>query len=286
MGKLRILPGRQKIDEWQPGDPLSEKRVADVLARYERSGWTPFVDDEARVHQFDPDAEEIVLVPRIAGGGGPDIKPSQKISETQQTWSAEDRARMEELYKLGLADIQKQNVLTQPAIDFNTAMASGDQTKMLQAAGPMIKTIGEQAKAAKENAYLAPRGAGQDFAMSQIPVLQAGQTAEAMSRPYLSSFDTLANIGNVFGQRGLNIGSWSQRAGESGLTGLSQASQTQRDVMEAQAKRQQAKMGLWGGIAQTVGGLATGGALGAGLTGASKAGTANYSPYFSQMGVS
>lgn len=209
----------------------------------------------ARLFELDG---QLVLVPRIRGARGPQTKPSEQISQAQQNLATTQADVMKSTLAESEADRARRDTLTQPAVDFYTAMASGDQSKMTAAAGPILTQISQQQKAAKENIYnTAPRGAAQELALAQLPISAAGQTASAMGGAYTSSFDKLANLGSGYGSFSLAELGAGMRSGEAAGSSLAGAGQTQGNIMSAQAAKKAATMDFLGQAAGAGGSIAS-----------------------------
>jgi len=164
---------------------------------------------------------------------------------------------------------QRTSLLQKPT-DFYTALASGDRTKMLEAAAPAIANISKQFQSTRGaiNDSVAP-GAARDFAVASTFRDQAGKNADFLNQAYMSSFPALQGMASDAGNFGL------QREGAA-LNGLNSAGSQNQSVIQSEVARQQAKMGMIGSLAGAAGGAITGGGLGGlfkGAPGASGAGS-------------
>ena len=185
---------------------------------------------------------------------GPRTDPSEKIAAQQMQFSQEQAETMRKL--LGLFETYRAEgrELMQPAIDFNKALASGSPEARLTAAAPIVGDITSSYKGARENIFssLAP-GAARDVAVADLERGRATETSRALASPFLSSFDKLAEMGGALSGLSLqNLGA-SLRAGEGSSMSLYGAGQTRNAIMQAQAARQQALLGMFGDIAQGAG---------------------------------
>lgn len=262
---LRVLSVHNPIAHWQPDSKDSIDHARGIFDSFLKTGRYWASGGENRwLTKFDPEAEEIVLVPKISGGGGPSYETTQRIGGKEEALAGTAQQSMAEFLDLFKADRAKMFELLGPSEDFYTAMASGDRKRMLQAAGPMITEISKGGKAAEENIMAtAPRGAGRDVALGLLPMQQAGLTAQAMSQPFLSSFDKLAQLGAGIGSFGLQEAGAGASFGGLAARSLEGAEKASADVMEAQAAKKKATMGFIGDLA----GAAIGGPLGAGVFG-------------------
>jgi hypothetical protein len=159
---------------------------------------------------------------------------------------------------------QRSQYLQKP-IEYFTDMASGDQTKMLAAAAPGIANISRQAQGAKGAIQdtVAP-GAARNFAMAMVDRDKSAQNAQFLNQAWLSAFPALQGIANDTGNFGL------QQLGAS-LNSYGQAGQSNRDIIQSETARKQAKMNMIGGLASMAGGGLMGGLSKMGSKGAAGA---------------
>ena len=182
---------------------------------------------------------------------GPNTQPIQQTAAAQSALAGQAAGTSTQLFG------QMENLL-QPAINFNTAMASGDTSKMVQAAGPQLANIAQQKQQAQESIYSStPRGAGQDFALAQLPMQSGMATAQTMNQAANAAPTNLANIG-----AGLGSMSTQELGAASNL--YQGAASSQNDVMQAQAAKKQATMGFLGQMAGIGGGMASKALFGSG----------------------
>lgn len=169
--------------------------------------------------------------------GTTDVATQQlSTSKTQTDNAAADKARMDKLI--------------QPAIDFNTALASGDREKSLAVAAPAIRTITDGYRAAKDNIInTVPAGPARDFALASLERDRTTSTTDAITQPFLSSFDKLANIGS-------GVGSFSLQELGAGIRSGEGAGLSFGDIAKTGAAQKQSTMGFFGSLAQAAGGVA------------------------------
>lgn len=152
--------------------------------------------------------------------------------------------------------------LNKPVIDYATALASGDPTRMLQAAAPQLSTISRQAASARGAIQdQLPVGGTRNFALASLSRDQYGKSADTLNSAYLSAFPALQGLASNANQLGLNqLGA--------GFGGLQAAGNTNAQVAQTEQARQQAKLQSIGSLAGMAGGALTGG-LSSGLSGGS-----------------
>lgn len=173
---------------------------------------------------------------------GPNTKPSEQLAQKQAGWGEEQMGYMRE-------DRVRRDLLTQPAIDFYTSLVSGDQKAMNLALAPIKTQTADFYKQARENVMnTAPRGAGQEFALAQLPITAASTEASSLYPLVSGGFDKLANIGSGYGSFSLAELGGGLRAGEG-------AGQTYGNVMNAQAQKKAATMGFLGDLAGAAGSM-------------------------------
>lgn len=175
-------------------------------------------------------------------GGG--IKKAEQTSEsiTQQQL---DLAK--EQQKNAEQDRAQRIELTQPAIDFNKAIASGDKQSMMTAIAPMLAQITGAGKAAKENIFegTAP-GAARDVSLASVDRGVQSDIAGTVNNTFLGSLDKLANIGS-------GVGSFSLNEIGAALSGFGGAAGTNRDIMQAESAKKASTMGFLGNLAGAAG---------------------------------
>jgi hypothetical protein len=118
-------------------------------------------------------------------------------------------------YKASQEDISKSRELMQPGIDWYSAFASGDQSKMESAAAPGLRQIEQQFSAARSSMDdTLPATAGTEAAKQLSGFQEVGAKGAAMYEPYISSFDKLAGAGRDYSALGMNELSASLQAGQ------------------------------------------------------------------------
>ena len=168
-----------------------------------------------------------------------------------------------------VATYEKQQQLQQPAIQFAQGLASGDPSKVTQAAGPQLALEAQQFAGAKQNILdTTPKGAGQDFALMQLPEQQANATAGMLGSEVNTGMNTLLGLGqnaqSAEGNIASGLGGLSMQQLGAGLTAGGQASQTNQSVMNAQAQQKATMMSFIGSLAGAAGTAAGGIFRGAG----------------------
>lgn len=146
-------------------------------------------------------------------------------------------------------DRTKMTQLLQPAIDLNKAFATGDREKATAFAAPTIGQIGRSMQSAKDSIYnTVPAGPARDYALAKLEMDRNAAVGGAMTEPYISSFDKLANIGSGLGSFSLNELGAGLRAGES-------ATMTNDSIIKAGTAQKASTMGFLGQLGQTAGSL-------------------------------
>lgn len=186
-------------------------------------------------------------------GGGSE----RKATDARQTAIAQSQYQTgQDLTKSG-QDITSQGLsLFNPAIDFYKNLASGDYSKMIQAAAPMLSNIAKQYTSVKQNIMdTTPSGAGRAFSLASLGRDQANSNAGALNNAYLSAFSGLAGLGNTIGGIGL------QETG-AGLRGTEGAAQTNAQLQQVQQQRKASQLGFFGSLAGAAAAPFTGGLTG------------------------
>lgn len=133
--------------------------------------------------------------------------------------------------------------LQKPAVDFNTALTSGDRTAAMSALAPALAPVAQATKANKEAIWESqPPGAGRDVALQMNDASGRDKTASLQSNSFLSAFDKLANIG-------AGVGSFSLQELGAGLTAGGQASSSNQSVINAEQQRKSSQLGFLGELA-------------------------------------
>jgi hypothetical protein len=153
----------------------------------------------------------------------------------------------------GTSNIGQGTSILQPGIQYNQALAGGDQSKMTQAIAPQLTNIAEQAGTARQDIYnSAPAGAARTFALSSLSRGVATQNAGAMNDAYTKSFGNLANYGQMLDSLGL------QQQGAA-LSGAGMASQTNLQQQSANTQAKAATTNAFAGLAGSLAAPFTGG---------------------------
>lgn len=194
-------------------------------------------------------------------------KSAQRDLANQQTQISREQVQFSK------EDRDQRNLLQDPTIKFNQALASGDRDKIMTAAALPIAELTRGTQTAKENIMnTLPPGAARDFALSQVAREGPAQTAQFINQAHLSSMDKLANIAQGFGAFSLQELGAGLRAGEA-------SGQTRNSIMQADAQSKAATLGFLGSLAGAAGSVATGGLTGGG--GGKGGSVASLSNYFS-----
>lgn len=166
-------------------------------------------------------------------------------SKEQMDWAKEDRA--------------KRDLYTQPAVDFYQRLTSGDPRAMGLALAPIKQQTAAGYKTARENVYgTTPRGAGQEFALAQLPIQAATAEAAGTYGAVSGGYEKLANIGSGYGNYAL--AETGAAATFSGLAGQSEA-----DRLKIEALKRGQTLGFLGDLAKMIGGGGFLSAIGKGL---------------------
>lgn len=164
---------------------------------------------------------------------------SLELSKEQAAKAAAREKRMDQYLK--------------PAIDYNTALASGDRTLATQAVAPLITGYNDASKLTKESIYeTLPAGAGRDVALAENERSRRTAVSTATTGATIGAFDKLANIGSGMGSFSLN------ELGAS-LRGLEGASSSNAQAVRAESERKASTMGFLGSLVGAGASLATGG---------------------------
>lgn len=130
-----------------------------------------------------------------------------------------------------------------PLAGFLKSIISGDPGATQTAAAPVVGQIASGYQAAKDQIYnQVPAGAARDVALAKLPTEQNSSISSAINSIFLQAFPTLANLGSSAGAQAV------QEFGGA-LSGLSGASSTQNNVMQAQAASKASTMGFLGQLA-------------------------------------
>ena len=201
---------------------------------------------------------------------GPKLPEQQQLGAEQQQLLGQEvfasqgtLGQMQSILNPLIQTYEQQQQLQQPAIQFAQELASGDPSKVTQAAGPQLSQIAQQYAGAKQNILdTTPKGAAQDFALMQAPQQQANTTASLLGGEVNQGMNTLLGLGqnaqSAEGNIASGLGGLSMQQLGAGLTAGGQASQTNQSVMQAQAQQKATTMGFLGQLAGAAGTAAGG----------------------------
>lgn len=192
--------------------------------------------------------------------GGPNLQPQQATAQAQTQLSQQQLALGQQEFSQSQANTQQMQALLQPSINFNSKIASGDQSSLMTALAPQLTNI-TQAKSQNAGQIMEQVGPGaaRDVALANNTMSSNDQVASLKNQTYTSAMDKLANIGT-------GLGSFSiQQLGAalSGFSGsgssLAGASTTQQSVLQAQSAQKASTMGFLGELAGAGGSALSGG---------------------------
>jgi hypothetical protein len=131
----------------------------------------------------------------------------------------------------------------QTAENYYQTLASGNPQALMQANAPAINSLAANTAQAKNNITATmPRGGAQSLALDQADITKSAQVGNLESSTFTNSFPALASLA---GQgTGLSINSLSNAIG-----GLAGASQSNSNLMGAQAEGKGSTMGFLGSLA-------------------------------------
>lgn len=179
--------------------------------------------------------------------------PDKSLQKAQVDSAQRSDAMNQELFAESKKNTQRMYDLQQPAIDFNTALSSGDKSATMTAAAPAISEITRSNESAKANIMnTLPPGAARDVALAQQVRQAPSQVSQFINSNYLASKDKLANIGSGLGAFSLQQLGGGLRAGED-------ASNNRNSVLGQQQAGKAATLGFIGSLAGAAGGAVTGG---------------------------
>lgn len=203
-------------------------------------------------------------------GRNKDAENGQMAAAQQQASIAQQQLALGQQYSgLASTELARRTALEQPAIQFNSALASGDRGALLSAAALPISNITHAAEAAKAAAYNnAPAGAARDFALTQIDRGKSDNVAQFINQAFLGSHDALSKFGAEALQSGLQQEGAGLRGTEGGEQSTAGSAQTYNTIQQQAAQRKASTMNLIGQLAGIGGGIATGGLTSAAKTGA------------------
>jgi hypothetical protein len=171
-------------------------------------------------------------------GGGP------SAAQQTQLATANEQLGLEQQYASEAQQFLTQGqTLEQPYITQQTQLASGNPTAVNQAAAPGLTQISNQMNQARESIYNnVPAGAGREFALSQLPISAAGQSANYLNSIVNQAPQNLAQLGA--GQ--LGVGLQQEGAGQGAGT---LSSSSAGSVAQTQAEGKASTLGFLGSLA-------------------------------------
>jgi len=133
----------------------------------------------------------------------------------------------------------------QPAINYYTALTSGNPNLALSAAAPQVSQISKSANTAQQQIAdtIAP-GAAQQIAQGQVIQGANTQLANTLNTTETSAFDKLANLG-------AGIGAFSLQDLGAGLGSVQSSASNYGQVSQEQNAQKASTLGLLGGLAGT-----------------------------------
>lgn len=177
--------------------------------------------------------------------------PSKQTTDTQSSLTQAQTQIAQQANVHQEEDRTRSLELTQPLIDKEKALATGDRTAALSAAMPTISQLTAGYKGARDSVFnMIPAGASRDKALADLEVQKAVGTGGAMAGEVAKAPELLANIGQGYGAFSL------QELGAS-LGGYAGASGSNQATAKMQSDASSAK---WAPIVGLAG--AAGGALG------------------------
>jgi hypothetical protein len=179
------------------------------------------------------------------GGSNSSQRTQEQITQQQIGISQEQNQLQRENY-------ERMKTLQQPAIDKETALATGDAKTALAATMPVISKASAGYDAAKQSIFntLAP-GAGRDKALADLEVNKATGIAGAQAQLVQAAPDKLANIGS-------GLGSFSLQELGAAISSLGGASSSNAQTMQAQEQSKASTMGFLGSLAGAGGSIFAG----------------------------
>ena len=150
--------------------------------------------------------------------------------------------------------------LTQPAVNFNTALASGDPTAIMTALAPQTAAF-SQAKSQNAGQIYEqlPPGAARDYALAQNTMNSNNQVAQTEAAQVAQAPNTLASIGAGFGSNALQELGASLGFGNSAVSATNAAANANSNLMNVQEQSKSSTLGFLGQLVGAGAGLATGG---------------------------
>ena len=192
----------------------------------------------------------------MGGGKGASGAINQQNSITQQELALEQQqqAQSTQLYNMSLPGLQT-------AENYYSQLATGNPQAIQSATAPATEGIAANYNQAIKNMQQnMPRGGAQDLAVQEAGISKAGAIGATQAQAYEGAFPALANLGA--GGVGLSVNEISQA-----LSAFSGASSSNQAVIQAKTAGKGQTLGLVGGLAGDIAGLAGHGGLGSGGSG-------------------
>lgn len=176
--------------------------------------------------------------------------PSQSAVNTQNSITQQQIGIEQQSLNQSTEDRESRKALQQPAIDFNSALASGDPAAVMKALAPQLTGLSQARSTARENIFegLAP-GAARDVSLAQNDVSNANAVAGLRASQSLGAMDKLANIGS-------GLGSFSLQELGAGISAGTAASGSNKAVMDSQEAAKASTLGFLGTLAGAGGNIA------------------------------
>jgi hypothetical protein len=174
-------------------------------------------------------------------------------AEQEQLQIAQQNQSLDQQYAATAQQyLQYGQQLQQPLVNFDTALASGNPTQVMQAAAPGLANITQGGQQATEQIYNnVPAGAGRQEALSQVPISTYGQSASYLNNIVNAAPQQLAQLGA--GQ--LSLGTTQEGAAQgAGSLATSSAGGAAQEANQGKA----ATLGFLGSLAGAAGSAASG----------------------------
>ena len=174
---------------------------------------------------------------------------SQPSTKTESGIGAQQQQLGGELAGMGANLFQQSQQEQAPLVTFLQGIAGGNKSDLTTAAAPILSQISGGAQKSKDTIMATmPPGAARDEALANLQVSNKSNVASTLNSTYTNALGALGNVSNT--NAGLSLNAFG-----GGLSGLSGASQTQNNIMQADAASKASTMGFLGNLA----GMASGG---------------------------
>lgn len=189
--------------------------------------------------------------------------PSQSTLNQQQDITRQGQAISQEQLDLERQQVAQsgedraqRNALQAPAIDFNKALSSGDPAAIMKALAPSLAGFSQARNTAREGIFESLRpGAARDISLAQNDIGNANQIAGLRAQKVLEAPDKLANIGSGLGSFSLQELGAGISAGQTGISALGGASNSNQAVLSAQEQAKASTLGFLGNVVGAGAGL-------------------------------